>query len=118
MKTIHDLLLVISNTEKTPLDLEKTEYDQAYNIKILKKNRRTGKTTRLVNEVIQFLFKNKKLELGYRYTTKSDFYDPNSHLDISVQRLLVNKVIKRLELEHFGCFSAIITPVNCIITII
>lgn len=72
-------------------------------IKLPQKDRRTGKTTRLVDDAIQYLFKHKKLVLS-EFTATSDFIERNGICKYE-QRCFINRVIKRLENEHFRHFK-------------
>lgn len=101
MKTINDLLLTISNTEEVKensLNLEETENGWIHNINIT--SRRTGKTTRLVDEAIQHLFTKGRLQLSHTHLLLSDFADENAFKNTIFQVNFIDKIISRLEFEH------------------
>lgn len=67
--------------------------------------RRSGRTTRLVDEAIQYLFKNNEIILYTNFDRRSNFLDPDARLHNLPQQHFVNTFIKRLELEHYGQFE-------------
>lgn len=69
--------------------------------------RRKGKTTRLVNEAIEYFFKNSELILYTDYNVKSNFLDPDAKLHNLAQKYFINTLLKRLESEHYGQFKVI-----------
>ena len=77
--------------------------------------RRTGKTTRLIDEAIQYLFKNKTLylftDIGISTSTPSVpkeeivFIDPDHRRGNNAQRDFIYRVLGRLEIEHKNCVT-------------
>ncbi len=67
--------------------------------------RRSGKTTRAVDQAIQRLFTDKKLVLYKNYDTRSDILDPDAELHNSAQRHLLFQLLRRLESEHYGAYE-------------
>ena len=65
--------------------------------------RRSGKTTRLIDEAIQELFKKGELKLSLNYNVKSDFLDRDSTSENRAQRDFVDRLIQRLSIEHRNC---------------
>ena len=73
-------------------------------------NRRTGKTTRLIDEAIQYLFKNQTLylftDIGLSTSTPSVpkeervFIDPDYRRGNGAQRDFIHRVLQRLKIEH------------------
>jgi len=67
--------------------------------------RRTGKTTRLINKIVEDIFKYKEIKISMYHNTDSDYLDPDSLETNSEQEILVAKLFKRLEQEHKDCFD-------------
>lgn len=76
------------------------------------RGRRSGKTTRLIDEAIQYLFKNKTLylftDIGLSSTPsvtkeKTVFIDPDHRFGNNAQRDFIHRILRRLEIEHAGC---------------
>jgi len=63
--------------------------------------RRTGKTTRLINETIEYLFQNKEIVLyvGSR-SNKSDFVDEDHEPGNYAQANFVKRLLRRIDNEH------------------
>ena len=57
------------------------------------KYRRTGRTTRLIDNYIQELFKNKRIVVKDHYQNGND---------IHINEFLVDSIMRRLALEHTG----------------
>lgn len=70
--------------------------------------RRTGKTTRCVDQAIQILFKTGSLTLVYS-GSHGDIIEPDSIISNSVQKLFIAKVENRLKSEHLNNYIAIRT---------
>ncbi|MBC7845544.1 MAG: hypothetical protein H7Y10_03530 [Flavobacterium sp.] len=74
--------------------------------------RRTGKTTRLIDEAIQYLFEKGELYLfkkcGFKIASRSFissqriFIDPDHKMANQAQQDFIYRVMKRLEFEHKG----------------
>lgn len=69
--------------------------------------RRSGKTTRLIDTAIQALFERGELHLSLNDNVKSDFLDPDSRKGNKAQRDFVDRLIKRLSIEHSGSYQTI-----------
>ena len=67
--------------------------------------RRSGKTTRAVDQAIQHLFNNKQLVVYKIFNTKSDILDPDAELHNSAQRYFLNCLLRRLEVEHHRAYE-------------
>lgn len=67
--------------------------------------RRSGKTTRLVDEAIQYLFNNKSVNLHITDFSKSDFVDLDAERHNLAQKYFIDMLIKRLQNEHYGAFK-------------
>ena len=67
--------------------------------------RRSGKTTRMVDEAIQHLFNNKNINLHLTIFGKSDFVDVDAERHNLAQKYFIDMLIKRLENEHRGAFK-------------
>ena len=67
--------------------------------------RRSGKTTRMVDEAIQHLFNNKNINLHLTILSKSDFVDVDAERHNLAQKYFIDMLIKRLENEHPGAFK-------------
>lgn len=66
--------------------------------------RRSGKTTRLVDAAIQALFERGELHLSENHNVKTDFLDQDSTPQNRAQREFVDRLMKRLFMEHEGSF--------------
>ena len=76
------------------------------------RERKTGKTTKTVDEAIQFLFKSGNICIpSYSKLTQVNpvsssiinaFIDPDAHINSSVQENLWGKILDRLRFEHAG----------------
>ena len=67
--------------------------------------RRSGKTTRMVDEAIQHLFNNKNINLHLTILSTSDFVDVDAERHNLAQKYFIDMLIKRLENEHHGAFK-------------
>ncbi len=67
--------------------------------------RRTGKTTRAVDQAIQRLFIDKKLTIYKHYDNRSDILDPDANLHSLAQKHFLYQLGRRLELEHRGAYE-------------
>lgn len=75
--------------------------------------RRSGRTTRTVDQVIQELFTKRSIKIPLfekrEFETDAEIIDPSA-VEIPIrfsiiQRELFNRVIERLELEHYGQYE-------------
>lgn len=102
MKTINDLLLAVSNEKEKPKEnpyhVQKVKDSWIHNIDI--SSRRTGKTTRLVDEAIQHLFTKGILRLSHTDLLLSDFADEHALKNTISQIYFIKKVIERINIEH------------------
>lgn len=69
--------------------------------------RRTGKTTRIIDRIIQELFKNKK---AFIYESRTD---------LSINENLKKRVLQRLHVEHeyvqYSVYSVLDSGINCFV---
>ena len=78
--------------------------------------RRSGKTTRTVDEAIQYLFNNKSINLHLNDFSKSDFVDFDAEKHNLAQKYFIDKLINRLNIEHHGSFKVDIIEDDVLIT--
>lgn len=69
--------------------------------------RRNGKTTRLVDNAVEYFFNNNIIVLYENYDKQSTFLDSDAILHDSAQRYFISTLIKRLESEHYGQYEVI-----------
>mgnify|MGYP000570683064 CR=1 FL=1 len=62
--------------------------------------RRSGKTTRLIDQAVQTLFQKRELYLCSFHNDKSDLLDPDSAPGNHAQRNFVDRLLDRLSIEH------------------
>ena len=63
--------------------------------------RRSGKTTRLINDAVEHLFKNGSMTLFTgRQTRNSDFVDEDASEGNMAQAIFIDRVRRRLSIEH------------------
>lgn len=76
-------------------------------VEIPNKNRRTGKTTRTIDQAIQNLFKHRVLTISKDYDERSNALDPDAKLHPLNQKSFIKRLIARLSLEHYKQFEII-----------
>lgn len=74
--------------------------------------RRSGETTRMIDEAVQYLFENGELYLfkkcGFKIASRNHidsqkiFVDPDHKMSNQAQQDFIYRVMKRLEAEHNG----------------
>jgi len=69
--------------------------------------RRSGKTTRAVDQAIQTLFRYKKLVISEVYDERSDCLDPDANEHPEAQLYFIQSILKRLESEHKGAYEIV-----------
>jgi hypothetical protein len=67
--------------------------------------RRSGKTTRTVDQAIQKLFTDKKLVIYKNCDNRSDILDPDANLHSFAQKHFLDQLLRRLESEHKGSYE-------------
>ena len=67
--------------------------------------RRTGKTTRFIDFLVQELFTKGELKLPQHHSDIAEYVDTDSSRGNLAQSNLLGRFIDRLNLEHYGRFS-------------
>jgi hypothetical protein len=67
--------------------------------------RRSGKTTRAVDQAIQRLFTDKNLVVYKGFDQRSDILDPDAELHELNQSHFLFQLFRRLESEHYGAYE-------------
>ena len=67
--------------------------------------RRTGKTTRLVDFLVQELFTKGEISVSQFHSDAGEYIDPDSRDNNRAQSYLLRRFIDRLNLEHYGSFE-------------